>query len=209
MDIAMERIAKVHDNTLALAGLKESPPISIDAMFELHLGSTTLELSGLGLTELPQLVSEGKPSTLVELYCGRNALTYLPPRFFEGLPNLKILICCSNKLTELPSLPPTLEKLQCGNNALTHLPPLPISLKVLTCDNNALTHLPPLPVSLKVLTCQDNAITYLPPLPHELDNLQCDYESMVYPPPKKFNYGLSNLKTWMEEHPHHINNIGE
>ena len=52
MDIALERIANMHNGVL--------------------------NLSHLRLTELPQLGSEGTPSTLEYLDCGSNQLTELP-----------------------------------------------------------------------------------------------------------------------------------
>ena len=71
-----------------------------------------LDLSNLGLTELPLL-----PDRLQVLYCGYNQLTELPP-----LPNtLQELYCNGNQLTEIPTLPDTLVRLYCYGNQLTEL----------------------------------------------------------------------------------------
>lgn len=135
------------------------------------------------LTNLPDPL----PPTLIELNCGVNQLTTLPPL----PPTLKQLVCHENKLTTLPPLPPTLIELECQRNQLTTLPPLPPLIK-LNCGYNQLTTLPePLPSTLKDLTCQKNQLTTLPePLPSTLDFLNCGSNQLTTLPEP-----LPSLKT--------------
>jgi len=71
--------------------------------------SGPLDLSTLGLTELPEL-----PAGLTTLYCSENQITRLP----ETLPaDLQLLNCMSNQLTTLPKT-------------------LPIGITIFTCSNN-------------------------------------------------------------------------
>jgi Leucine Rich repeats (2 copies) len=111
MEIALERIANMRDGVL--------------------------DLSHLGLTELPQLVSED-PSTL------------------------RYLNCSGNQLTSLPQLPSTLVKLYCMDNQLTSLPQLPSKLVDLCCGGNQLTSLPQLPSTLVRVWCMYNPFQYPP-----------------------------------------------
>ena len=123
-----------------------------------------LDLSGLGLEELPTL-----PASLEVLGCWNNQLQTL-----STLPaSLKKLDCWNNQLQALPTLPASLEVLQCGNNQLQTLPVLPASLKGLNCQNNQLQALPVLPASLKWLICGDNPLQTLPTLPASLEWLYC------------------------------------
>jgi hypothetical protein len=67
--------------------------------------SGTLNLSNLGLTELPEL-----PAGLTLLYCSNNQLTTLPDTLPAGLTTL---YCFVNQLTTLPdTLPASLISLQ-------------------------------------------------------------------------------------------------
>jgi hypothetical protein len=166
MDIARERIANMRDNTL--------------------------NLSNLGLTELPPL-----PPTMKYLYCSFNKLTSLPPL----PPKLQRLVCNDNALTELPPLPPTLIRLCCSGNKLTELPPLPHSLVYLTCYGNKLSELPHLPPTLRELYCNNNAITQLPRLPLTLGVLARDNNPIHYPPPDLFMHGMDFIRQWMDENP--------
>ena len=72
-----------------------------------------LDLSSMGLTELPHLPD-----------------------------GLKVLYCYGNQLTELPHLPDELETLWCYNNQLTELPHLPDGLYRFYCSNNPITYPP-------------------------------------------------------------------
>ena len=104
-------------------------------------GILTLDISGKGITSLPDLT-----------------------RF----TNLKKLNCSRNNLTSLPNLPPNLTELNCYGNQLNLLPTLPPKLEVLTCYMNKLTSLPTLPQNLTLLYCYENNLTSLPNLPPNL-----------------------------------------
>ena len=113
--------------------------------------SGMLELTNLGLTELPEL-----PAGLTLLYCNNNQLTTLPKIMPAGLTKLW---CDNNQLTTLPeTLPAALTTLCCNNTRLTTLPDtLPAGLTELWCENNQLTTLPEtLPAGLTELYCWEN-----------------------------------------------------
>lgn len=98
-------------------------------------GETGLDLSGLGLTSLPE---------------------HLPPLVTR-------LNVSDNQLTTMPNLPSSLTGLDARNNRLTTLPPdLSSSLTYLYVRNNRLRTLPDLPSSLTYLHVGDNPLTTLP-----------------------------------------------
>jgi Leucine-rich repeat (LRR) protein len=142
-----------------------------------------LDLSNLGLTELPPLVFED-PSILRHLYCGHN------------------------QLTSLPQLPSTLVSLYCMGNQLTHLPPLPPMLAGLNCVDNQLTSLPQLgsegtPSTLVHLNCKGNQLTELPQLPSTLKYLNCEDNPLQYPPDDVMEKSIAYIREWMSENPKH------
>jgi len=158
----------------------------------LPLDTTEIDVSGKGLTYLPDLsrfkqliylycygnqLTELPPlnNTLTHLYCFGNKLTELPPLN----NNLKYLSCHRNNLTELPPLNNNLEYLDCFGNNLTKLPPLNNNLNYLSCARNQLTELPPLNNTLTHLYCYSNQLTWLPPLNNELQGLIC-YHNNIY-----------------------------
>ncbi|MGQ0829918.1 MAG: DUF7619 domain-containing protein [Bacteroidota bacterium] len=96
----------------------------------------------------------------------------------EYFKNLRHLICYSNQLTSLPSLPNTLLTLNCFNNSLASLPALPGSLKEIFCGENSLVNLPALPNSLERLHCVYNQLTDLPVLPNSLLELICAFNQL-------------------------------
>jgi Leucine-rich repeat (LRR) protein len=154
MEIALERIANMRDNIL--------------------------NLHGLGLTELPQLVSEDPPT-------------------------LKYLNCECNRLTELPQLPSTLVGLYCRGNQLTKLPQLvsecPSTLVDLYCADNQLTELPQLPSTLVRLDCDGNQITELPQLPSTLMWMNRGNNPIQYPPADVLEGSIVYIREWMSENP--------
>ena len=85
------------------------------------------------------------------------------------LTGVTMLCVYANKLTFLPTLPPTLIELDCSNNTLISLPDLPSNLKVLNCAVNELTSLGTLPSNLKVLLCSYNKLTDIPDIPLTLE----------------------------------------
>lgn len=142
---------------------KSSAPMTIALQRIQQCVDKRLDLSKLGLTELPPL-----PDDLIVLRCDLNELTALP----ELPSSLRVLHCHQNHLSSLPKLPPLLESLSCSHNHLTSLPFLPSSLKQLVCMRNHLTALPYLPLFLRELSFDNNDITHLPTLP-TLTSLSC------------------------------------
>jgi hypothetical protein len=139
--------------------------------------NTLLDLSNLGLTELPPI-----PRNCKSLYCDDNKLTSLP-----DLPSCTELSCIRNKLTSLPDLP-VCKTLWCYNNCLTHLPQL-YKCELLSCNNNSLTFLPQLP-KCRQIYCDHNSkylyttidTTHFPPW-YDFEN-RC----MIRPPKRDINY---------------------
>jgi internalin A len=114
-----------------------------------------LDLSGLGLTELPAEI--GRLTKLQNLYLHRNQLTGLPKQF-SRLTNLQALWLLGNRLTELP---PELGQLT--------------NLRVLELGENRLTELPTWIgrlANLVALHLHDNRLTGLPAELGHLPNLQ-------------------------------------
>ncbi len=154
----------------------------------------TLDLSSMGLTELPEL-PEGVivldcslneltalpslPNSLVELNCTHNDLVTLPPLS----PALRTLMCGYNDLITLPDqLPLTLWRLEADHCLLNALPALPLDLIALACGYNNLTALPALPDTLLCLLCPSNKLRVLPALPPELQFLVAANNEMVVAP---------------------------
>jgi len=131
-------------------------------------GITELDISDLGLTNLPNLAMGPKgpdavkkdacvfcslPQSLTKLNCQWNQLTSL-----DNLPQgLTILVCWDNELTSLENLPNGLTKLICSHNKLTSLDNLPQGLTALNCSYNQLTSLDIANCDkLEYLNCRDN-----------------------------------------------------
>ncbi|QQZ28335.1 TIR domain-containing protein [Thiothrix subterranea] len=145
--------------------------------------STALDLSGLGLDEIPEQVFEltwleklkvsGSPwekgnirkipaaieqlIALIDLNCSSNQISDL--NVLAHVPNLLTLDCSSNPISDLSALAhlPNLQTLQCGSNQIS--------------DLSALAHVP----NLQTLQCWDNQISDLSALAHvpNLQTLQC------------------------------------
>jgi hypothetical protein len=139
--------------------------------------SKTLNLSALGLTELPKI-----PSNCQTLWCFSNKLTALPElqvleldcwnnelTTLPKLPNCRTLWCSHNQLTVLSDR--EYQILDCSNNQFTVLPELPHCYR-LYCSNNRLTALPEL-LNCQKLWCYNNRLTILPELPN-CHYLHCD-----------------------------------
>lgn len=154
-------------------------------------GATSLDLMGLGLTELPPEI--GQLSSLQDLSLGWNRLMTLPPQIGQ-LSNLQSLRLSYNQLTTLPpeigqltnlhglnlnhnqiiTLPleigqlSNLQLLNLSNNELVIFPPQIgqlSNLQTLSLDNNGLNILPPeigQLSSLCFLDLRDNNLRYLP-----------------------------------------------
>ncbi len=132
--------------------------------------STTLSLSGFGLTMVPPEL--GQLTALTQLDLANNQLTTLPPELGQ-LTALKELNLAGNQLTTLPPVLgqlTALTQLNLLSNQLTTLPPVLgqlTALKELNLAGNQLTTLPPVLGQLTALTrlnLASNQLTTLPPV---------------------------------------------
>ena len=158
-------------------------------------GDSSLDLSSLGLTSLP----ENLPEQLQILNVSNNELTSLPQRMPvqlqeldvsynqllslpKNLPEqLQILNVSDNQLTSLPEMPDQLQKLDASHNQLTSLPEnLPEQLQILNISNNELTSLPEMPDQLQKLDAACNQLTSLPEnLPASLQKLNVSHNELT------------------------------
>lgn len=103
------------------------------------------------------------------LDCSANQLTnldYLPAK-------LRILICNANQITSLDYLPNNIQELYCSKNIISNLDHLPNDLQILYCHTNKITSLDHLPDGLRILDCYGNKIINLDHLPTSLQHLYC------------------------------------
>ena len=140
-------------------------------------GDIDLDLSGLGLTELPPELWE--KVDLHYLYLADNQLSSLPPEIAR-LSHLQVLNLRHNQLVSLPAEIGSLSlltSLHLTNNQLRALPPEIgnlSSLDLLFLENNQLSSLPPEIGNLKNLShlsLDSNQLSYLPPEIGNLSNL--------------------------------------
>lgn len=132
-----------------------------------------LNLSKLGLTELPDL-----PSNLLHLNCDKNnlkTLTKIPPRLIS-------LRCCKNPLTSLGSLPHTLRYLICTNCPIQHIEHLPPNLHFLDIRYcKYITSIYSLPESLAELYMDGMInLNYIVSFPENLRILHMDGSVDIY-----------------------------
>jgi len=146
--------------------------------------SAVLDLSNLGLNELPDL-----PYNLLELKCNNNNLTNI-----DILPeNLRTLECYQNKINFLNDLPRNLKSLDCFMNELYLLDNLPDTLEYLNCGNNFLVNFVHLPQNLQVLVITNNRLTSLPEFPPHLKQLYIDNNIGLKLTPNQL-YAIKNLE---------------
>jgi hypothetical protein len=140
---------------------------SIDEYLEsLLFDVTTIDLSSMNLTEIPNL---NKFTKITNLDCSCNQLKEL-----KNLPNtLETLKCNNNQFKELKDLPNTLQSLCCNDNQLKELNNLPNALYYLECNNNQLIKLDKLSNMLRYLYCSNNQLIKLKNLPNTLLHLYC------------------------------------
>jgi hypothetical protein len=153
-------------------------PNGVRSAIEIARQNGECDLSGLGLTEVPNEVT--RITGLRTLSLRDNQLTEIPGGL-EGISGLRVLALDNNRLTEIPAHIGNLnhlERLTLSNNKLTNLPPeigLLASLNTLAVSRNMLTGIPEeikLLRGLELLTASENQITELPPEIGELSNLQ-------------------------------------
>jgi Leucine-rich repeat (LRR) protein len=165
---------------LSLPNLAQEDPyqIALQRIQEAEAsGATTLDLTGLGLTEVPPELAN--LSNLQQLGLSSNQLTELPREIFS-LTNLQRLGAEDNLLTTLPPEIGNLIKLvmlTLNDNDITRLPPEIGNLKLLymlKLRDSELTSLPPEIgdlTSLMVLDISSNKLQSLPPEIGNLTNL--------------------------------------
>lgn len=136
---------------------------------------TIIDVSNRGITYIPDL---SRFTNLKILICCNNKLTSLP----ELNDNLEILNCCDNLLTSLPKFNKKLKEFYGYRNKLTCLPEFNENLELFNCHHNELTFLPKLNDKLQRLSCRNNQLTYLPKLNKNLQMLDCDDNKIKYLP---------------------------
>ena len=143
-------------------------------------GVIDLDLSGLGLTSLPESLRQ--LSQVQHLSINDNKLKTLPD--LRPLSQLRFLFADRNQLTEFPALPDSLQHLDLSNNQLTSLPDTIgqlTQLGHLELGSNQLTALPQSIgqlQDLQTLNAFDNQLTALPPLPAKLQVLEISYNQL-------------------------------
>ncbi len=151
----------------------------------LENGATELDLSDMGLTEVPEAI--GQLTNLQKLNLGgkfwkdsKNQLTKVPEVIFS-LTQLQWLDLDNNQLTEVPAALAALTQLQSlslNNNQLTEVPAALAALtqlQSLSLDNNQLTEVPEVIFSLtqlQSLSLNKNQLTEVPAALAALTQLQ-------------------------------------
>jgi internalin A len=144
----------------------------------LEAGAVELDLSDLGLTEIPELIAQ--LTNLQDLDLRNNQLTILPGVITQ-LTNLRRLYLLGNQLINLPNAISHLTNLQTLNLSKNNLASLPNTIGYLTnlrqlyLPENQLTIFPDTIAKLKnleILSLSFNQLTSLPNVIGQLTNLQ-------------------------------------
>jgi hypothetical protein len=170
-------------------------------------GATELDLSTLGLKELPPEI--GQLTALAHLTLYVNQLTSLPPEVGQ-LENLISLSIRSNQLTSLPPEIVQLKNLMyvdASNNQFKGLPPeigQLVHLKELDVSRNLLTSLPSEISRLKDLNRLDISNNPLLALPLELGSLsnlyQLETPALTFPPPEVTSQGTEATLAYLRDY---------
>ncbi|WP_369790528.1 NEL-type E3 ubiquitin ligase domain-containing protein [Rouxiella sp. WC2420] len=142
----------------ALGGSGEHRELAIRRLEDcIQRGSIELDLSALGLSELPPIL----PPKIVKLFANNNKIETLPQTWPPKLNYLKI---SNNRLTMLTSLPSDLKTLLAKFNQIHTLPAiLPLQLRHIDLSNNNINQLPEkLPENLRSLLVSHNLLRSLP-----------------------------------------------
>jgi C-terminal of Roc, COR, domain/Ras of Complex, Roc, domain of DAPkinase/Leucine rich repeat len=137
-------------------------------------GATTLDLSGMGLTEVPEAIAS--LTQLTALFLSSNHLTSLPDSILS-LSQLNTLFLSNNELSSLPDSILSLSQLTAlflSSNRLISLPDSISSLlqlNTLYLSNNQLSNLPSSTTSLTKLTTLDLSRNELTRLPESIASL--------------------------------------
>jgi Leucine-rich repeat (LRR) protein len=120
-------------------------------------GSNILDLSNLGLTELPPISED-----VNILYCNNNLLESIP----DNLPSsIQIAMFNNNRISSITEfLPDSINNLHLDTNYITSLPQhLPANLMLLDIDKNQLTELnTSFPNRMEILCVSENQLSVLP-----------------------------------------------
>lgn len=139
-----------------------------------------LNLSGLGLTELPAI-----PEGVTCLTADDNPLRQITnfPQSLERFTHRPLMSGRSSPLESIPPLPPKLISLMIHDTGLKALPELPKSLTYLDVRKSRLTSVPELHEGLKTLVLNSTEVTSLGKLPSTLERLECNYSKLETLPP--------------------------
>jgi internalin A len=162
-----------------------------------------------------QRIQEAAASGATQLDLSRLGLTELPPELWQ-LHKLRVLGLWSNQLTSLPAEIGQLSNLQILNlsyNQLTSLPPeigQLTNLEWFHVDGNQLTSLPPeigQLTNLRVLNLAGNQIHHLPTRMGNLNHLSCtepincyfnlDNNPLISPPPEIVEQGTAAVLAYL------------
>lgn len=125
-----------------------------DKIKEFLLYGKKLDLNGLELTyvELKKILKNIPNEHIMELDIGNNDIHDLS---LEDVPNIEILHCHANNITNFPVFP-KLKELYCMRNNIFSLPSFPNIVKI-HCTDNFITHIPTMP-NLKEIRINNNPV---------------------------------------------------
>lgn len=164
--------------TTQALGSKLLTCLNAQALHPRSVEATTLDLSGMGLSDIPEQVAYLTGLESLNLSCNR--LTKMPLYHFKNCNHLKVLRLDYNELTQLSTniqFFPKLETLNLSNNQLFYISPelaVAENLTTLLLGDNQLEFIPPLVFTfkqLKRLEIQNNAIKNVPKGLLKLPNL--------------------------------------
>ncbi len=145
-----------------------------------------LDLSQRNLNDEEFYAEIAKYPNLQILYCNHNQITNV-----DHLPsNLQILDCRNNQIINVDHLPSNLQILDCDGNKIASVDHLPSNLQILDCRNTQITNVDHLPSSLQKLYCYRNQITKLDYLPPNLQELYCNNNNIL----NKLNHPNNHIK---------------
>ena len=175
------KIGSENDEVVTRDRVKEHDPYYYKALEKIEQAvkdrREELDLSGMGLTELPAEIVQ--LTNLTVLFLNNNSLSSLPAEIVQ-LTNLTYLSLNDNSLSSLPAAIvqiTNLTYLSLDNNSLSSLPTSIgqlTNLTELSLDNNSLSSLPAAIVqltNLRVLSLDNNSLSSLPAAIVQLTNL--------------------------------------
>lgn len=165
-------------------------------------GSTTLDLSNLGLTQLPPY--NKIPPTVKHMFLANNEFNEVSVADLRYYNSMIVLDIDHNKFTSLPKLPLNLIELSCADNMLTNIDSLTghRNLKRIEISHNRLTNIPDLP-NVSILRCTNNSITHIGQT-NQLQKLWIDYNKISHIRPIQSLTELhanNNLLTKIDNYP--------